>query len=592
MRTWIGVGLLCCLVLAGCGGGGGGGTTSSPGNIINGQANLGIVNGGLVTAYKLSGGVKGAALAAASTNSKGDFALDVGSYSGPVLLELTNPGGATYLDEAKAAFAPLPGPMRSVLPAVVNGQTVAITPLTEIVAAGAIKKALAGTSDELAINLTRSQVAVAFLAGADPVTTIPDDVSTILSGDAARGRYASVLAAMANVANAAGSDLYTLAAAYAASLFPNATTTGTLASADVTKLQNAAAAFAASPPAGINAPPAAVPSGNASVVDSMYGNPFFYAYFQSAATSDYLERGSMNFLFPTAQITPIQAWENGNVTAAGSSYQATVSKGADGQWSFSNPYATLTGYFSPDGQVFAGATIQTGNTHHILVGVRKAATAPTLAGVAGTYNFIEMGGATFTAETFHGSVTLDGAGGVSGSAKGSAVSSPISGSYSIDLDGSIKIVNGTQTIVILPAENGRYGVFIDTDSRTRYRGLGFAIKQGTAAPVTVGLTYRYAGFYSINGVSQSQDGLVTITGGYTGKGSRKVNNGGAVSTQALSFAFSQPSSTGALTLTDKTPGFINQPLSGWVSADGNLLILELPYSTATNALGMVLAIRQ
>ena len=97
------------LALTACGGGGGGGggsgsvTPPPPPPVtgtVSGTAVKGPVNGGTMTAYALSNGAMGAKIASATTNADGTFSLAMGSYAGPVMLQMT---GGTYTDEATGA---------------------------------------------------------------------------------------------------------------------------------------------------------------------------------------------------------------------------------------------------------------------------------------------------------------------------------------------------------------------------------------------------------------------------------------------------------------------------------------------------------
>ena len=98
------------LSLAACGGGGGGGSgggTTPPPPVtgtVSGTAVKGPVSGGTMTAYALSNGAMGAKIASATTGADGSFSLSMGSYAGPVMLQMT---GGTYTDEATGANMPM-----------------------------------------------------------------------------------------------------------------------------------------------------------------------------------------------------------------------------------------------------------------------------------------------------------------------------------------------------------------------------------------------------------------------------------------------------------------------------------------------------
>lgn len=87
-------------LLTGCGGGGDGdsGTSGSTTGTISGTAVRGPVSGASVTAYRINGnGTQGAQIGTATTDAQGNFSMQVGDYSGAVILQLS---GGQYRDEA------------------------------------------------------------------------------------------------------------------------------------------------------------------------------------------------------------------------------------------------------------------------------------------------------------------------------------------------------------------------------------------------------------------------------------------------------------------------------------------------------------
>ncbi len=91
---------------------------------------------GTVCAYRVSGGAKGAQLGSCTVivSATSSFSIDVGSYLGDVLVEVTN---ATYDDEANpnddVAGTPLTCTLRNLVRIATVGGTLdlAVTPLTE-----------------------------------------------------------------------------------------------------------------------------------------------------------------------------------------------------------------------------------------------------------------------------------------------------------------------------------------------------------------------------------------------------------------------------------------------------------------------------
>jgi hypothetical protein len=65
---------------------GGSGMTSAT---LSGTAFNGPVSKGMVTAFAVSGGTMGAQIASVATDSQGNFTLPLGSYTGPVMLQIS-----------------------------------------------------------------------------------------------------------------------------------------------------------------------------------------------------------------------------------------------------------------------------------------------------------------------------------------------------------------------------------------------------------------------------------------------------------------------------------------------------------------------
>ena len=85
LTVWV-ISICLTLILVGCGGGGSASTSgSSEKGSISGLAVDGPIVGGLVTAYMLNGGIKGNAIATATTDGNGNYSLNSGSYTGPLL---------------------------------------------------------------------------------------------------------------------------------------------------------------------------------------------------------------------------------------------------------------------------------------------------------------------------------------------------------------------------------------------------------------------------------------------------------------------------------------------------------------------------
>src|SRR5690349_13250287 len=136
--------LTALVLLAGCGGGGstitGGvstGTNGTPAStIISGVAAKGILYPGKVSIYKIkSDGSKdttfGGLLASGiPTNSRGEYIVNLGTYTGPVLVEASG----DYTDEATGETKSIPetDPLRAALANATGTVNVSVTPLTEV----------------------------------------------------------------------------------------------------------------------------------------------------------------------------------------------------------------------------------------------------------------------------------------------------------------------------------------------------------------------------------------------------------------------------------------------------------------------------
>ena len=152
--------------------------------MISGAAAAGPVAGGTVTAYAVSGGMVGAQLGTALTDDSGHFAVPVGSYAGPVMLQLS---GGTYLDEATGTRMPMLAgdAMGACLDAVAAGATttdVQVTPLTSM----AWARARSMTGGMTPANILAANAAVgAYFSVGDLLHTAPMDATAAGSGAAA-----------------------------------------------------------------------------------------------------------------------------------------------------------------------------------------------------------------------------------------------------------------------------------------------------------------------------------------------------------------------------------------------------------------------
>jgi len=174
--------LLAVLLLSayGCGGGGGGGSpapaaaaVSTP-TVASGVASKGLLNASKVCAYAITGGAMGAQIGnCATTDAAGNYSINLGTYTGPVLFQAT---GGTYVDEATGATVTLATPLDSMLLNASGGNvTVAITALTELAYqnAGARAGGLTSANMQSAITSVQNNFGVS-----DIINTMPVDALT------------------------------------------------------------------------------------------------------------------------------------------------------------------------------------------------------------------------------------------------------------------------------------------------------------------------------------------------------------------------------------------------------------------------------
>jgi hypothetical protein len=171
---------------------GGGGSSSSIRTNLGGLAAKGPIAGASISVYALNGdGTTGQLLGSATTDSKGAYSVDIGSYTGNVLVEVT---GGSYRDEATGEMETLTFPMRALLSNAASIVNVAVTPMTELAAQ------IAGTNPTTdAIN--RANAIVCSLVGVNIVNILPSDVTLSESGIVqSQIDYGLMLAALSQMA--------------------------------------------------------------------------------------------------------------------------------------------------------------------------------------------------------------------------------------------------------------------------------------------------------------------------------------------------------------------------------------------------------
>ena len=192
--------LVFTAVLVGCGGGGGSGDPEAPklvSTILSGVVSNGVLKGSKVCAYAISASSKGAALGSCvEGDESGLYSIDIGGYSGPLLVEAT---GGSYTDAATGINVLLAVPLRSLLPVASAGEPAraVVTPLTELAfrAATSTTAGLSTTGIQSAIDSVQSNFGLADIVGSAPADTLnPSSTAT-----GAQKSYALAIATISQV---------------------------------------------------------------------------------------------------------------------------------------------------------------------------------------------------------------------------------------------------------------------------------------------------------------------------------------------------------------------------------------------------------
>ncbi len=186
-----------------------GDTGQTPGNptarmsaTVSGTVFFGAVRNATVMAFAVHGGTMGAQLAAVATDAQGNFTLPLGSYSGPLMLQV---GVARYTDEASRTIMVMPAAdvMSAVLPTAASGANVSgvwVTPITSM----AQTRALAMGGGMTEANISAANTAMGnYFSVSDILHTQPMNPTLAGSGVGASQdarNYGMTLAAMAQYA--------------------------------------------------------------------------------------------------------------------------------------------------------------------------------------------------------------------------------------------------------------------------------------------------------------------------------------------------------------------------------------------------------
>ncbi|MFO0754288.1 MAG: hypothetical protein U0411_13320 [Thermodesulfovibrionales bacterium] len=196
--------LVAGISLVSCGGGGGGtsGSTSSD-TVISGVVSKGPVNGATVNGYAIENGAKGRQMGTATTGQDGSFSMNMGSYSGPMLLEAS---GGSYMDEATGQNTPMGSMMfRAAADNVSGSFSMSLTPMTEM----AVQYMNGNYSSQM--MSTANQVMGSVFGVSDIIGTKPKDVQTASkAGQENETYYGLMLAAMSQFSSTTSTDIPTI----------------------------------------------------------------------------------------------------------------------------------------------------------------------------------------------------------------------------------------------------------------------------------------------------------------------------------------------------------------------------------------------
>lgn len=246
------------LALAACGGGGGSngftpiGGFGGTANIVTGVVSAGPVAGAQVCAFSLNAGAVVAPVGTcATTDSAGNYTINLGTYNGPLLVQATH---GSYVDEASGnamaldVASPNDAGLRSMLANPTGGTvSVAITALTEVAyqMADSTNAGLTPTNIAAAVSSVETNFGVGDIIGTMPV----DPLNLPASATAAQKSYALALAAMSEFGAMQSKTLADTAALLQACLSSPTTACGSGAGNIGTELSAAVSAFLAGHPA-------------------------------------------------------------------------------------------------------------------------------------------------------------------------------------------------------------------------------------------------------------------------------------------------------------------------------------------------------
>lgn len=202
VRHPLAIALASCVALSSCGGDSSnkkGNNNPPAGTSVLVTPSLGLVSNATLRALEPDNSTE---IAVGETGDNGEALIDLGSYSGPVIYEVSGDDDAMYYDEVLMTQVPFPAGnvIRALSP---TTNDAAITPLTELAYQLAVNAGNFPLTAEI-INDLNEAVRAGLAPGLNNILSVP----TLLGGDSdpgsladdEAGRYALVLAALAYLA--------------------------------------------------------------------------------------------------------------------------------------------------------------------------------------------------------------------------------------------------------------------------------------------------------------------------------------------------------------------------------------------------------
>ncbi|MBZ0157066.1 MAG: hypothetical protein K8I29_12750 [Alphaproteobacteria bacterium] len=193
--------LAAIVFLVSCGGGGGSSSGSvSSDTVVSGVVSKGPVSGATVNGYAIEDGAKGRQLGTATTGQDGSFSMNVGSYSGAMLLEAS---GGSYMDEATGQNMPMGSMLfRAAAGNVSGSSSMSLTPPTGM----AVQYMNGNYSGQM--MSTANQVMGSVFGVSDIIGTKPKEVQTASkAGQENETYYGLMLASLSQFASTTNSNV-------------------------------------------------------------------------------------------------------------------------------------------------------------------------------------------------------------------------------------------------------------------------------------------------------------------------------------------------------------------------------------------------